>query len=132
MLGALAALILGTGSRDLEVARVRRARNALHYLAGMLELTRERSDPRSWPFPLAGPGALPEGMGKASAAPLASIFPEAAFIPRDPWGRAYVVLALQTDAGVVPVVASGGPGGTVEGAAAPGGGLLAVPLPPVP
>lgn len=108
---AIVWVILGTVRSELQKARVRFAADTLVHLAGQLTLAMHRAaergeDPRTWQYPLLGPGAVPTAEG---GTPLAELLPEGAWLPPDPWGRAYRVLLTGEEPRRYPLLVCGGP-----------------------
>lgn len=113
---AIVWIILGTVQSELQRARSRFAADTLVHLAGQLTLAMHRAaergeDPRTWEFPLLGPG--PES-ATGTGTPLATLLPEGAWLPRDPWGRAYQVLLTGEEPRRYPVLICGGPEGAFD------------------
>lgn len=95
LLGALMTwAILGSVENELADTRASLARDTLEYLSGMLSLGLEDRYPAPEALPLAGPGELPEGLSRAPRGSLADYLPEDAYLPEDPWGRAYVLVSI--------------------------------------
>lgn len=109
----MAWVILGTVDAELERARERFAEDSLAYLAGHVALAMQRAaergeDPRAWAFPLLGPGAEHAG---GLGTPLELVLPAGSWLPRDPWGRGFLVLLAGEDPHRFPLLVCGGPGG---------------------
>jgi hypothetical protein len=116
LLGALMAwVILGTTRNEMMEVRERLALDTLEHLAGMISHTLEGAETEDLPLPSAGPGRLPEGLEAEVRSDLASLLPDDAYLPEDPWGRAYLLVRVfdTPDADHLMVIC-GGPDGIIR------------------
>ncbi|MBC8329575.1 MAG: hypothetical protein ISR76_07320 [Planctomycetes bacterium] len=130
LLGVCAtALILWTLGRELDRARARHALDSMDYLAGHLRLALG-DQLEAWPAgvgALHGPGLVPAGPWSGELRDLDQVLAAGCFLPEDPWGHAYVVYRDPVEG---PVVACGGPDGSLGTAGETGQRLLRVILGP--
>lgn len=113
-LAGISWLIVGTVRSEVDKARARFAQDTLKYVAGHLALAMDRAaaageDPRSWDFPLTGPGNPLPGLPAAEGSPLAAAVPHLAWLPTDPWGRSYAVVLTGKAEAPYPLVICAGP-----------------------
>lgn len=82
--------ILGSLKADRDARRLRQAQDGLQYLKGQFRYALEQAPDggSAWPATLHGPGDPPAELESATA--LREVLVADAFVPTDPWGRAYV------------------------------------------